>query len=675
MKSLRKKLVAAMLGMLILTSGYFVLFATFTNLSTATDVIEETYPQVMKAVAGQTAARVETYEKCLAAVSKNSAITVTRITSGARADEIRKQCDLYDFTYLAAADEKGIALDQTGKTFSIAELACFQQAATTGKIALSDPIQGHGGDLSYALAMPYFQSNKLKGVIYAEIDYDAIGGIFTSLELAPGTQAFFVNANGAITGAKDRALVESGASCTKTLGGDAAKTQELVKSITQMQPDYTEAKLAGGLSSVAYAPVSGTNWSLVLATPKSVFLDSFYSSLLFLGVSLLVCLTLGVFAVVVISARIAKPVRAVSKRLDQLSKGDLKTPVPQVNTKDEIGVLAKSLEGTVMIWQTYVDSISQTLGGIARGDLTAQPVIDYTGDFQPIKTAMVEINNGLNEALEGITETAKLVSSGSEQLSCGTQELARGATEQAGTIEQLTESVGAMSAQVQNNAHSAEDVYSKAMDVGNQLEESSIQLQRMVEAMTEIDGSSNEIKKIIKTIEDIAFQTNILALNASIEAARAGLAGKGFSVVANEVRNLAAKSAEAAVYTAALIEKSVNSVKTGTQIANETEERLASVVENASYMVDLINEISRASELQAGSVVEINREMDRISAVIQVSSATVQESAAASEELSSQAQVLHDMVARFKLRKDAAGESTLLRWQYVKDDIPGHTNQ
>lgn len=217
-------------------------------------------------------------------------------------------------------------------------------------------------------------------------------------------------------------------------------------------------------------------------------------------------------------------------------------------------------------------------------------------------------------------------------------------------MEELAATINEISNQVKSNAENAHNVNKLADDVGLKMTESNQQMQTMIEAMKEISSSSSEIGKIIKTIEDIAFQTNILALNAAVEAARAGEAGKGFAVVADEVRNLASKSAEASKNTAVLIESSILAVEKGTKIADETAHTLLESVEGAQKVTRTIDQISKASEEQASSISQITQGIDQISNVVQTNSATAEESAAASEELSGQAQILKGLISQFKLK-------------------------
>lgn len=389
--------------------------------------------------------------------------------------------------------------------------------------------------------------------------------------------------------------------------------------------------------------------------------DALYSSAQKITISALVLIgALSLLFAMYIIQGINKPVRELDDVAKKIADGDLNQSIGY-ESKDELGTLAVNFNKTVnrlRDYVKYIDEISDVLKQIAGGNLLFQLTYDYAGEFAKVKQALEEISTSLNRTMGQINQAADQVAAGSEQVSSAAQSLSQGATEQASSVEELAATINEISAQVNQNAQNAQEANEKAKTVGGKATESSRSMQDMLSAMADISSSSNEIGKIIKTIEDIAFQTNILALNAAVEAARAGEAGKGFAVVADEVRNLASKSAEASKDTAALIENSLHSVEHGRAIADETAQALTEVVHGVNDVTETINQISDASVQQASSIRQVTQGIDQISSVVQTNSATAEESAAASEELSGQSQILKNLVNQFKIKDNAVIQET-----------------
>ncbi len=361
---------------------------------------------------------------------------------------------------------------------------------------------------------------------------------------------------------------------------------------------------------------------------------------------------IGIIVISIIAKKMADPIKAASKRLVELSRGNLSDKVEEFKAKDEIGDLTHALANTVQTWRDYIKDISESLAELDKGNLRFDIKMEYVGDFAPIKESFQHTIYKLNDTFKNLSISAQEVATGSEQMSNGAQALAQGTTEQASALEELAVTINEINNHVANTAENAKQTSDQALATVTELEAGKKQMMHMITAMNQINNSSSEISKIIKTIEDIAFQTNILSLNAAVEAARAGYEGRGFAVVADEVRNLASKSAEASHDTSSLIKATIQSVQEGTDIANQTAESLDRVVLSYKESSKLVQDISKASQEQASAISQVTQGIDQISSVVHTNSATSEESAAASEELSNQAQLLRNLVKRFKIKED-----------------------
>ena len=347
---------------------------------------------------------------------------------------------------------------------------------------------------------------------------------------------------------------------------------------------------------------------------------------------------------------VIKPVQEASAVLDEMSLGNLQKRVVG-NYQGDHAKIKNSLNNTLDALEGYVQEISDTLTEMSNANFAVSISGDYRGDFASIKLALNLIIDTFNQVLYDMNSAADQVAAGSSQVSDGSQALSSGATEQASSIEQLTASISEISQQTRQNAMNANRANELASTAQIQAAEGNRKMNDMQRAMEEINTSSNNISKIIKVIDEIAFQTNILALNAAVEAARAGQHGKGFAVVAEEVRNLAARSANAAKETTEMIEGSILKVATGTKIANDTAKALEQIVQDVAQATTLVGSIASASNEQATAIAQITQGINQVSDVVQANSATAEESAASSEELSGQALILKEMIGKFKLKK------------------------
>ena len=312
---------------------------------------------------------------------------------------------------------------------------------------------------------------------------------------------------------------------------------------------------------------------------------------------------------------------------------------------DELGDIVDAINEMV----TSVRHDARLAYNISEGDLSMDVVPRTNVDV--LGMALKKLVDDNNHILGNIREASMQVTTGSEQVASASQSLAQGSTEQASALEEVTASIGDIADRTKANAEQANNANKLVHEAKEGAVKGNAQMGEMIDAMHDINHASENISKIIKVSDDIAFQTNILALNAAVEAARAGAHGKGFAVVAEEVRNLAGKSAQAASETAELIEDSISKISKGSKLAEDTAKALETIVGNIEQIVELISNIANASNEQATAITQIDQAIGQVSQVVQSNSATSEQCAAASEELSNQAMRLRELIAKFKLRE------------------------
>lgn len=390
-------------------------------------------------------------------------------------------------------------------------------------------------------------------------------------------------------------------------------------------------------------------------TASGYYLSAESSSMLLVGIGvflLISCMITALFITVKMTNSIVIPVNEIREASELLFQGDMSAGrLITYDSKDEIGVVAASLKGAMANLDTYIREISNELKEIANGNLTknSSEITDFLGDFASIKESLVYILKRFNSTLAEIQATSDQVDSSSSEIAGASQSLSEGTTEQASAIQELTTTVETVAALAEESARKTQEAYDNVKKSTDKAELEMKKMDELTEEMHKITEISREIENIITAIEDIASQTNLLSLNASIEAARAGEAGRGFAVVADQIGKLASDSAQSAVNTRELIIKTMEEIDKGNAITASTSMAFEKVINDMKEYAVIAQDTNETAKSQASALEQVSMGIDQISAVVQSTAASSEESATISDLLSQKASQLDMLVKRFKL--------------------------
>ena len=499
-------------------------------------------------------------------------------------------------------------------------------------IRMGMPVKGEEGTVLYVVG------------IYK---YDLLNDVISSINLGKSGMAYMVNREGIVTGHPDQSLALGGSTLAQLSDGN----KEAVERVTTGETGAVEFPVGGEQMLAAFSPIRGTQWSLVIQIPKSDYSHFINGAMLVSFTATLAVLLVSILLVLRLARSISRPVKGVTERMVALSNGDLHTQVRSVRTGDELELMTRTLDATLESMNRYISDIQQVLTQVAEGDLRTGPRVDYKGDFVLIRGSLQTITESMNETLLGFRDAADRLTDMAEQLSGQSVQLHQASLEQNQSAEELVSEVTHVKDQLADVKESSSQTRSQTEEITQRIRNANEQMAALSSAMDDISANAQQITKIAKDIEDIAFQTNLLALNASVEAAHAGEAGSGFAVVANEVKQLADKSAKAAQSATRMVNNTKTIIQNGVVLTADTADSLRAISGVSAQISTISDQLAQAVEGQESALTVMEARIDNISAIadrnLQNAGATEQSSGSLAKE----AEALQSHVRKFVLKE------------------------
>ena len=570
-----------------------------------------------------------------------------------------------------AAESRGAVLEEAAEIYELYTIALYgldgrlmqgldaaPESLDSGFLSLLEQTDNltidsstiYQGRLGITMGMPVKESGETAFYVMGVYKYDTLNDVISSINLGKSGMAYMVNREGAVTGHPDQSLALGGSTLIQLSGGNG----DAVERVTTGETGAVEFPIGGEQMLVAFSPIRGTQWSLVIQIPKADY-NHFINGAMFVAIlSTMAVLVVSILLVLRLARSISNPVKRVTDRMVAFSNGDLHTQVTPVATGDELEVMTQTLDATLESMNRYISDIQQVLTQVADGDLRTEPQVDYKGDFVLIRGSLRTITRSMNETLLGFRAAADRLTDMAEQLSGQSAQLHQASLEQNQSTEELVHAVGRVKQRLSDVTQSSGQTRVQTEAITQRVHSANQQMSALSSAMDNISANAQQITKIAKDIEDIAFQTNILALNASVEAARAGSAGKGFAVVADEVKQLAAKSAEAAQSATEMVDNTKAIIQTGVVLTADTAGSLRAISEVSAQISTISDQLAAAVQGQEAALGEMEARIATISDIADRNLQNAGETELSSSSLAQEAEALQSQVKKFALKEKSA---------------------
>ncbi|MGN1135557.1 MAG: methyl-accepting chemotaxis protein [Oscillospiraceae bacterium] len=650
--SIRSKIICLAIIPMLLIAFILLGYALVGGMMNITSALKDSISETAKISAQAITNQLEVYETAVNEAASNELFQNENFDTEKALAFLEEVKERNGFLRIGYTDVNGV--NQNGSDFS--ERQYFKDCRENMVPVTSDPYASKDGNgmLSVLFCAPIVRDGNFCGIVYGAADAKLFTDIISSVPVGEHGMNFIIDNTGTFIAHSDYSYASNLVNYITEAETDASLSDR-ADVISEMLSNRTGSLMYDDVGTeriACYVPIEkGSNWVLAVTVSYFEFIRKELIGLAVLAVGAVIVIIVSIMLIFKTSARIVDPVCSCTKRIELLAEGDLKSDIEECTANDETGVLVESTRRNIRHLNSMIRHISESLEKMAEGDFTHEIEGKFRGDFEPIKASLDNIMNSLRSVLADIDKASSAMSEISGQVVDTSCRLSEGVNHQTALINEISETFESMKESIKMNADNTANVVALASKTKTGVKLSGEQMDELLQAMRDMFNSSKEIRSINDTISDIAFQTHILALNASIEAAAAGEAGKGFSVVADEVRELAAKCGEAASRTTALIERTVGAIQNGMNLAETVSGSFGAVEEDTAEVEKNIADISASSEEQAACISVVADKMDSISSVVEITSASADKAADISEKLKAEAETLKTIVSGFTLVK------------------------
>ncbi len=633
----------------VLLGVVLILLMVVTSLTSTSSVLKDSLQVTARISAQNLSSNLHLLADRMDSLAQEKALSDVSLGNGQKQQVLSEYKQRIEFVWIAAYDLSGQRLYGDGDApASIVDWSHYPYLQETANLTIGEP-ENVDGIWQLSIGMPLLdREGSPQAYLIGSYKYDVLNDVLSNINIGAGGMALVVGEEGDIVANKDIAAMEKSENLYDLYG--SGRNKKIFDSMLDFQTDSGSVFFNMNQHYIAYSPVAGTNWTLMIAAPGKDFMGILLWSVL---ISIAVVLALQIFArrlIVKVADKISESLAIASKRLSSLSVGDLKEEVLLADSNEEAEVLTTALSKTVGSLASYIDDITAYLGLLSSGDYSGEVTGRFDGDFVAIQEALSSITISLNNTMYRINEASYAVSSNSSETSEYAKKLYDGSTEQTAALERLNSKIAMIMQKIDEIDENASHVKRSADVAEQRVEDGKRQMDDMLVTMDSIHCDMQEIITISQLIEEIASQTGLLALNASIEAARAGEAGKGFAVVAQQISVLSDQTAEALDKTSEIIGKASKSIEQGMRTANETAESFLAIKEAAADFSGISDNMAHITVEQKEAMEMVSDEVGTVLEIADTNQGLAKETDETASLSLKQAEELEQIVSSVKLK-------------------------